>query len=167
MESLLASVDGLVPALTLATALGCALIGGVFFAFSTFVMRALARLPRGEGIAAMQSINVTVINPLFLGVFLLTALACAALMGVAVLRWPGPGAAYLLAGGGLYFAGTFLVTLIFNVPMNKALAPLGRGEPRGATYWPHYVAGWTAWNHVRTIAALAAAALLTYAVMRG
>jgi uncharacterized membrane protein len=167
MESLLASVDGLVPALTLAAALGCGLIGGVFFAFSTFVMRALARLPRGEGISAMQSINVTVINPLFLGVFLLSALACAALMGVAVLRWPSPGAVYLLAGGGLYFVGTFLVTLIFNVPMNKALAPLGRADPRGETYWPHYVAGWTAWNHVRTIAALAAAALLSFAVMRG
>lgn len=31
--------------LTLATALGAGAIGGVFFAFSSFVMRALARLP--------------------------------------------------------------------------------------------------------------------------
>ena len=32
-------------------------VGGVFFAFSTFVMKALARLPHAQAIAAMQSIN--------------------------------------------------------------------------------------------------------------
>lgn len=166
MESLLESIDGLLPSLAFAAALGCGLIAGVFFAFSAFVMKALARVPPGEGISAMQSINVSVINPLFLGIFLLTALACALLIVIAVLRWEDSRAVYLLAGGGLYFVGTFLVTLIFNVPMNKALAPLRRGDPRAAAYWPHYLAGWTAWNHVRTIAALAAASLLTFAVMR-
>ncbi len=45
--------------------LGSALVGGVFFAFSSFVMKALARVPSPEGIAAMQSINVVVINPSF------------------------------------------------------------------------------------------------------
>ena len=166
MESPLAFVDGVLPALAFAAALGCGLMAGVFFAFSAFVMKALARVPLGEGISAMQSINVSVISPLFLGVFLLTALGCAFLMVIAVLRWEDPRAIYLLAGGGLYFVGTFLVTLIFNVPMNKALAPLRRGDPRAAVYWPHYLAGWTAWNHVRTIGALAAAAALTIAVMR-
>jgi uncharacterized membrane protein len=156
-------MESLLPALALAAALGCGLIAGVFFAFSSFVMRALARLPQGEGISAMQSINVSAINPLFLGVFLLTAAACAVLMGAAVLRWDGAGAPYVLAGGALYFVGTFLVTLIFNVPMNNTLKPLGRADPRGATYWPHYLAGWTTWNHVRTVAALAAAVLLSLA----
>ena len=42
---------------TLATTLGCGLNAGVFFAFSTFVMPALKRLPAAQGIAAMQSIN--------------------------------------------------------------------------------------------------------------
>jgi uncharacterized membrane protein len=45
--------------------LGSALIGGIFFAFSSFVMKALARVPSPEGIAAMQSINVVVLNPSF------------------------------------------------------------------------------------------------------
>ena len=54
--------------------LGSALVGGVFFAFSSFVMKALARMPSSEGIAAMQSINVVVINPAFLGAFIGTAL---------------------------------------------------------------------------------------------
>ena len=35
---------------------GSALIAGVFFAFSTFVITALSRLPAEQGVAAMQSI---------------------------------------------------------------------------------------------------------------
>ncbi len=52
-----------VNAMILFCALGSALVAGVFFAFSTFVMKALGRLQPEQGIAAMQSINVTVLNP--------------------------------------------------------------------------------------------------------
>lgn len=48
-----------------AALLGAALIGGVFFAFSSFIMKALARLPSAEGVAAMQSINAVVLNRSF------------------------------------------------------------------------------------------------------
>jgi uncharacterized membrane protein len=61
--------------LTLVAALGCGLIAGVFFAFSTFVMSALARLQPAQGIAAFQAINITVYNPWFMGTFLGTAAA--------------------------------------------------------------------------------------------
>jgi uncharacterized membrane protein len=64
------TLDALLFALTLFAALGCGLIAGVFFAFSAFVMKALGRLPPAEGIAAMQSINIAVINPVFLTAFL-------------------------------------------------------------------------------------------------
>lgn len=57
-------------ALKLFSVLGCGLMAGVFFAFSSFVMNALARLQPTQGIAAMQSINITVINPLFMAPFL-------------------------------------------------------------------------------------------------
>jgi uncharacterized membrane protein len=157
-----ATVDPLLPLLTLVAALGCGLMAGVFFAFSAFVMKALARIPQGEGIAAMQSINVAVINPWFLLVFLGTAGLCAFLAVVSFLRWD----VYPLAGSLLYLLGTVLVTLVFNVPKNNALAKLARAEPRGATLWPQYVASWTAWNHVRTIAALAAAASFSLALQK-
>ena len=42
--------DDLLIALTLVTALGCGLAAGIFFAFSTFVMKALARIPSAQGI---------------------------------------------------------------------------------------------------------------------
>src|SRR3954453_3000242 len=78
--------------LKLAAALGCGLIAGVFFAFSTFVMKALARLPADEGMAAMQSINVVVLNPMFLGVFLGTAALCVGALIFSWRHWPESGA---------------------------------------------------------------------------
>lgn len=142
--------------LVLAAALGSGLVAGVFYAFSTFVMRALARLAPAQGIAAMQSINVAVINPWFLGVFLGTAALSVAAMTSAVFRWGSIGAAWLLAGGILYFAGSFVVTIRGNVPMNEALARVDPQEAAGAEYWQRYLAGWTRWNHVRAAASLAA-----------
>src|SRR5690349_185217 len=95
--------------LTLVTTLGCGLIAGVFFAFSAFVMKALGHLPSSEGIAAMQSINVAVINPWFMVVFLGTALTNAILLISALLQWQAPDAIFLLAGGLFYLVGSFLV----------------------------------------------------------
>lgn len=156
-------IDQLLFGLTLGAALGCGLIAGAFFAFSTFVMKALARLPPAQGIAAMQSINVAVINPWFLGVFLGTALACVLLAVSSLLEWHKPGAIYLLAGSLLYLAGTLLVTMVCNVPRNNVLAAVEPASAEGARRWADYLSSWTAWNHVRTVAALAAAASLTLA----
>lgn len=158
------TIDNLVFILTLIAALGCGLTAGVFFAFSTFVMKALARLAPPAGIAAMQSINVAVLNPWFLGMFLGTAAACALVMIAAVLRWRAPGAVYALGGGALYLIGTLLVTMVCNVPRNNRLARLAPTDPDSVRSWADYVADWTAWNHVRAAAALAAAAALIIAL---
>jgi uncharacterized membrane protein len=160
----MATVDDLLFALTLFAALGCGLMAGLFFTFSAVVMKALARLPPSEGIAAMQSINVAIINPLFLAVFFGTAAACVLAVISSLLRWHDPGAVYLLVGGALYLVGSLLVTLVFNVPMNEALASVAPADPEGASLWASYLANWTAWNHVRAAAALAAAASLTVAL---
>jgi uncharacterized membrane protein len=153
-------------ALTLAAALGCGLVAGVFFAFSAFVMRALTRLPPEAGIAAMQSINVVVLGSWFMVAFLGTAAVCTAALVVAVLRWREPGAVQLLAGAVLYLGGSLLVTIRFNVPRNEALAAVSPGDPEAARLWAGYLAGWTAWNHVRTVAALGAAASFGMALAR-
>jgi uncharacterized membrane protein len=152
------TTDQLLVTLTLVSALGCGLVAGVFFAFSAFVMNALSRLPPGDGTAAMQSINVAVLNPWFLGAFLGTGAACLVALVWSLLRWQEPGAAYLLVGGALYLVGCLLVTIVFNVPKNEALASVRRGDPNAESRWTSYVATWTAWNHVRTLAALAGAA---------
>lgn len=49
--------------LALAAAIGTGLVGGIFYAFSSFVMTALGRISPEQGVTAMKSINVVVINP--------------------------------------------------------------------------------------------------------
>ncbi len=151
-------------AVTLLAALGCGLIAGAFFAFSTFVMKALARLPAGEGMAAMQSINVVVLNPMFLGVFLGTAVLCVGALIFSWQHWPGSAAICLAVGSVLYLVGTLLVTIRFNVPRNNALASIARTDPNASQLWARYVVSWTIWNHVRTAAALAASAAFIIAL---
>jgi uncharacterized membrane protein len=150
--------------LTLVAALGCGLIAGVFFAFSSFVMRALSRLPPAQGIAAMQAINVTVINPYFMTVFFGTAAACAVLVASSLLSWQERDGTYILIGSVCYLVGTILVTVVFNVPRNDALAKVRGDSAEGAKLWSRYVVEWTRWNHVRTVASFAAATMLTIAL---
>jgi uncharacterized membrane protein len=147
--------------LALVAALGCGLIGGAFFAFSNFVMKALARLPTAQGVAAMQSINVVVLNPGFLAAFMGTAVACVVLAIASLFNWTASGAAWLLVGSLLYIIGTFMVTIGFNVPRNNALAAVAPSSAEAAQIWARYLKSWTTWNHVRTAAAVAAAASLT------
>ena len=59
-------IDGTPHALTLVAAVGSGLVAGVFFAFSSFVMPALRRLPDEQGISAMQSINKAAPTPVFM-----------------------------------------------------------------------------------------------------
>jgi uncharacterized membrane protein len=149
---------------TLLSALGCSVIAGVFFAFSTFVMKALGKLPPPQGIAAMQSINIAVINPWFMTAFFGTALLCIVELIAAFRGWQEPAAPYLLAGSVLYLVGTILVTIVFNVPRNNALAAASPPAAEAAALWSSYLSTWTFWNHVRTIAALAACALFMVAL---
>ena len=158
-------IERLLFALTLSSALGCGLMAGFFFAFSACVMNALAHLPAAQGIAAMQSINVAVLNRWFFAGFFGTAAACLLGAGSAFVIWHEPGTAYLLAGSLLYLVGTVLVTIVFNVPLNEALAAVEPGSAEGADLWTRYVVTWTAWNHVRTLAAFVAAALLIIATI--
>jgi uncharacterized membrane protein len=150
--------------LTFVVALGSGLVGGIFFAFSNFVMKALARVPPAQGIAAMQSINVVVLNKWFFAVFFGSAVCCLALAITSIVLWQKPGVGYLLIGSLLYLVGTILVTILCNVPLNDALAAVDPSSVNAERVWANYLKNWTAWNHVRTIAALAAAASFTAAI---
>lgn len=144
---------------TLLCALGAGTMGGFFFAFSVCVMGALSRQPAPQAIAAMQTINIVVINPLFLGTFLGTAALCVVVSGLAVLDWDGLSSSCLLAGSALYVLGTFFVTMRCNVPRNDALSAVSPESPEGQRLWSDYLSSWTTWNHVRCVAALAASGL--------
>ena len=151
--------------LTFGTALGCALNAGAFFAFSTFVMKALGSLPPSQAVRAMQALNVWAPTGLFLAVLLGTAVACAGLMAQAALGWSQPGAPLRLAGSLAYLLGGFGVTLAANVPRNDALAALDPDSVSTVAAWTGYLSGWTAWNHVRTVASLVATVLLILSLL--
>ncbi len=154
-------------ALKLFTALGCGLMAGVFFAFSSFIMNALARLTPAQGISAMQAINITVVNPVFMLVFMGTALACIVLAVLSFTRLQQPGMVYVLAGCLLYILGTMLVTIAFNVPLNDALAKADPHSGEAAKLWANYLSAWTTWNTVRGIAAFLASAMLIVGLRAG
>ncbi len=146
--------------------LGAALVGGIFFAFSSFVMKALARVPAAEGIAAMQSINVVVLNRSFLGLFMGTALISVLVAALAVIGWSMPSALFYLAGALSYLVGTFLVTVFGNVPLNNRLAGVVANDPASVPVWEDYLDRWTRLNTIRTAAAAGAALLLTLGLIQ-
>lgn len=146
---------------TIAALVGSALIGGIFFAFSNFIMQALERVPSSEGVLAMQTINVTVLNRWFLGVFMGTALICLILAISAIIGWGAPHSPYVLGGAVAYIGGTWFVTALGNVPLNDKLAAVKPGDSESSEVWVHYLDRWTRLNTQRTGAALVAAVLFS------
>lgn len=149
--------------LLLAASLGSGIVAGTFFSFSTFVMPALARLPAAEGAAAMQAINVAALNR-----WLMTVLVGTALLGIGLVLWSirsfgEPSAKWIAGGTILYVVGVILVTGMANVPRNDALMGAPPDAAETAAYWPSYVAEWTSYNHLRTVAATLASACFVIA----
>ncbi|PND55115.1 hypothetical protein CRM90_24565 [Mycobacterium sp. ENV421] len=142
------------PVVVLATvaAIAAAAVGGVFYAFSTFVMRGLDQTGPDDAATAMRGINAEAgTNAPFLTLFVGSALV-AVLVGVsALMQWRLPGSGWLVAGAVLALV-PFIVTIVVNVPLNDRLA--------ASLTWQDYYRTWTTWNHVRTVAALAGSALI-------
>ena len=153
--------------LTFAGVLGSCLVAGIFFAFSSFVIRALGQLPENDGIAAMKAINVTVLNPGFFLAFFGTGAVCLPIALLALGSTAGTNRAYLLAGCALYLLGCLLVTVALNVPLNNQLASVRPDASGAGALWAHYLSRWTLWNHVRTTASLAAAGCFVMALYGG
>ncbi|MBK5565996.1 anthrone oxygenase family protein [Ensifer sp. 2YAB10] len=155
----------LIPALAFAAAIGSGLMAGLFFIFSVCIMQALSRLPPEQGIAAMNAINVVIQNPIFLSAFMGTALLGLVLVVMAFLSG-GEGRWWLAAGGIAYVVGVLLVTIIFNVPMNDALAAAAPGQAATDLWHERYLTDWVWWNHVRTFASIGALALFVLGFAR-
>lgn len=150
---------------TLVAIIGCGIVGGIFFAFSNFVMQALARMPSAEGLLAMQKINITVLNGGFLSVFMGTAIVSVIVAVAAVTGWDAESSPYLLGGALSYVVGTWLVTGLGNVPLNDQLATLAPSDATSDDVWQHYLTRWTRLNTLRTAAAVLAMMLFTVGLL--
>jgi uncharacterized membrane protein len=151
------AITGVPRTLTIVAAVAAAVVGGVLFAFSTFVMPALRRMPGTAGMPAMQSMNkLAPQSPAFMLALMGTAALCVGLAGwFALTRWGEPGTGWVLAGCALYLL-VIVITGAYHVPRNDRLNLLDPSAAGMDGTWRHYVSGWLAWNHARTAAAVAA-----------
>lgn len=143
--------------------LAYALIGGVFLAFSDFIMRSLANTEGAAGVSAMQTINREVYRWVFMSLFLGMAAGSLVLAGYGTIALEGPARLLIPLSGLVYFVGCFGVTVFFNVPMNETLAGMELSSETTKDYWTGtYLPRWTRWNTIRTLACLMSAALLLF-----
>ncbi len=138
---------------------------GLLFAFSNFVMRALATLPDDKGMLVMQRVNETILNPVFLVLFLGTPILCVMIVIKSVLQPVSSGSLFLLMGALAYLIGPFAVTVLFNVPLNNKLAKAGLSVANEV--WPVYQKQWQRWNHVRTCIGVVSIILLAIGLGTG
>ena len=119
---------------------GAGVVTGLLFAFSNFVMRALADLPNDKGMFAMQRVNEKILNPVFLILFLGTPILCVLIAFKSALQLGSSGSLFLLIGALAYIIGPFGITALFNVPLNNKLAEV---DLSGADeIWPIYQKQW-------------------------
>ncbi|MET3807338.1 putative membrane protein [Nakamurella sp. UYEF19] len=144
---------------TALTAAACGISGGVLFAFSTMVMPALRTQTAAAATATMQAINVAAPRSIFMLPLIGSAVGCVAVGLQAVLRSDVPNRPLLLTGAATGLL-VMLITAIYHVPRNNAFAILDPSSTGITAAWAAYDPGWTAWNHVRSVAGLVSAGLL-------
>ena len=138
-----------------------ALVGGVFLAFSDFIMRSLSITGGLSGVETMQTINREVFRWIFMALFLSLAGVSVLVTIYAGLSLSGPASVLILSAGLIYLIGCFGVTIFRNVPMNEALAKMDLSSEATQDYWTKtYLPRWTFWNTFRTCACTLSAALL-------
>jgi uncharacterized membrane protein len=146
--------------------LAYALVGGVFLAFSDFIMRSLSLTGGHGGVEAMQVINREVFRWVFMALFLGMAAVSLIVAGYGAFGISGPEGTLIMMAGLVYLIGCFGVTVFFNVPMNEALASMEMSSGTTRDYWLQtYVPRWTFWNSVRTGACTVSAALLLFGLL--
>ncbi|MFV0426965.1 MAG: DUF1772 domain-containing protein [Beutenbergiaceae bacterium] len=147
-------------------ALLVAAIFGFFYAWVCSTMWGLDAADPRVAIEAMQAMNASVRNPVFMPAFFLTPVA----LGItALLAWQnqaaGPAALFLSAGV-LYTVGALLFTAMVNVPMNEALAatPVPQNIDDAAQIWSDYSSRWQIANISRTVVTGICVLLTTVAI---
>lgn len=146
-------------------ALWSAVVGGVFSAFSEFIMSALLKSEAPTGIEAMQRINRDVIRTQFVaGILLIPALSLPfALYGLAAFE--GIARMALIGASLVCVSSVLLMTMLGNVPLNNRLDSLDHTSPEARAYWPEYGRKWTRLNHVRAVGSVVTAILYTVAAI--
>jgi uncharacterized membrane protein len=155
--------------LTAIAAIASAAAGGMMYVFSTFVMSGLNRTGPVEAITAMRGINAEANSSAAFLLAYLGAAVLALVVGViAAAQLRRPGRWWVLVGAAFGILAA-IITMAFNVPLNDhldAVDPTGLSGADAAREWLAFHTSWTAWNHVRTVTAFVAAALMLIGLLQ-
>ena len=139
------------------TATATGLIAGLFYAYTCSVNIGLGRLPDKEYLAAMQSINSAILNPLFFVSFLGTLLLLPLSAWLNYEQPLSPRFLFLLIAAIIYAVGVFGVTIFGNVPLNDALANFNLEHASVKSIYEQRIRfeqPWLLLHQVRTIASV-------------
>jgi uncharacterized membrane protein len=149
--------------LTSIAAIASAAAGGMMYVFSTFVMSGLNRTGAVEAVTAMRGINAEAnASAAFLLAYLGAGVLALVVGVIAAVQLRQPGRWWVLVGA-VFGILAAIITMAFNVPLNDHLDgvdPQGLTGADAAREWQSFYPTWTAWNHVRTVTAFVAAALM-------
>jgi uncharacterized membrane protein len=160
-------IDTYTRGLTVTAAIGAGLAGGVYLAFSTFVMPGLRKLPHSQAISSMNAINKAApSNPLLMLVLFGTGIVCVLLMISGFQHRGDPAAVWQIVGAALYLISV-LILVGYHVPHNDQLMKVDPNGAGAGTTWSHFYSAWMAWNHVRTLTAAGGAVSLVLALRAG
>ncbi len=139
------------------------LVAGLFYGYQCSVINGLGALKDREYLAAFQSINRAIQNPVFFAVFL----GCVVLLPVTTYAIYGTGTAsalpYVVPAMVVYVIGVFGVTIFFNVPLNNALDAFDiwfATDSQAQAMRSGFEKAWNKWHLVRTLAAIASFIML-------
>ena len=123
-------------------------IGGVYFAFSFFVMQSLNKVSHPEAIRTMNSINSVILKSPFMFLFFFSSFIAFIIFLENLILYK------LISNEGfasiVFLIGMFLCTAIKNVPLNNKLADFDYNESscNSEIEWNYYYNNWVKWNHI-------------------
>jgi uncharacterized membrane protein len=106
--------------LLLAATTVAGLQAGTYFTWTTGVMPGLAHVDDRTFVAAVQQMNIAIVNPTFMATFL-----GAPLLAAATAVWCGPRARPWAIAASALAVGTLMITFAGNIPLNDALDAAG------------------------------------------
>lgn len=147
----------------LAATVAAGLQAGTYYAWATGVMPGLSRGDDRTFVAAMQNINVAIVNP----AFMLSFLGAPLLAGAAILTSGGSARPWVIAGTA-FAVGTIAITAGGNIPLNNALDSAGSVEGIAdlAGVRSDFESSWVSWNIARALTSTASLACLAWAALR-
>ena len=135
-------------------------IGGVYFAFSFFVMQSLKKTSAPNAIRTMNTIYLEILKSPFMLLFFFSSFIAFILFLENLILYK------LISNEGfaslIFLLGMFLCTATKNVPLNNKLADFDFKDStlNPTIEWNNYYRDWIKWNHIRTASCFLSMVLL-------